>query len=185
MMEEDDDRAADDPTDLWTSDAGCEDAADVAEADFAERECGRGAAPAADVARRERDAYLGFLSDMLGVFALKLAFGLPALRAFWVAGNLPKGMRFLGLEATTMANVDLTFTSHSHHYDDDHGGDGLGLYGLGEPVVLWGLDQGAALAVRANDPLSPLLLRFNFLSSSSQSYVQAAAMRCAQSTSSS
>ena len=149
MAEEDDDRAGDDLTDLWVSDAGP--LADLegltlAEADDAERRCGAAGASAAadaDAPRRERAVYLGFLRDMLLVFALKFACGLPALWSFWRAGNLPPGQSFLGLEATTMANVDLTFTAHSGHYDDVAG---YGFYGLGEPLVLWGLDQVRARA---------------------------------------
>ena len=153
MAEEDDDRAGDDLTDLWVSDAGPRsdiEGLSLAEADDAERRCGAAAAAdataagdraaaaaaSADAPRRERAVYLGFLRDMLLVFAFKMLCGVPALCSFYRAGNLPKGQNFLGLEVTTMANVDLTFTSHSGHYDD---AEGDGFYGLGEPLVLLSL----------------------------------------------
>ena len=97
--------------------------------------------------------YLGFLRDMLLVFAFKMLCGVPALCSFYRAGNLPKGQNFLGLEATTMANVDLTFTSHSGHYDD---AEGDGFYGLGEPLVLWGLDQVGGFKSRVAGRGAPL-----------------------------
>ena len=48
---------------------------------------------------------------MLLVFTLKMAFALPVLYHFVAADNLARGMRFLGFEHTTMANVDFAWTA--------------------------------------------------------------------------
>jgi hypothetical protein len=112
--------------------------------DSAERTLGRivyrrGEDPAAS-AKAQRDVYLGFLWDCFLLFAVKMAMSVPHVVAFVRAANVPKGMRFLGIEHTTMASIDLQFST-KHYFGED------AYTGWGSDITFFGLNQGWAVSV--------------------------------------